>query len=389
MSLLLPLRPPLPCRSAAKRIRLSPIPPPRRHASTNTPLPPKHQRTYLRLTLATLTAAALGFYVRSHSSSSTSSTALNPSTFTAYELVSKTPVSSTSSIFTLRPVTAADSNAAVYKQAWQRGLWSVQFKQPQLQIGRDYTPLPPVSQAEEEEDGALRFLIRKDPYGEVSGYLHNLALGARVDIRGPRLDYVLPADVEEVLFIAGGTGIAPGLQAAYNMFSNGNEGSKRMHVLWANRRREDCSGGVSDRPGLTGASSGPWWRRVFGGGKDVSGEVDATGNVAEKGLMVRQLEELKAQYPGMFTVDYFVDEEGTLVGKGSILGFTKLREGKHGQGGGHGSKRRKLILISGPDGFISYLAGPKMWSSEGKEVQGPLQGLLRQLDLKGWSVWKL
>jgi hypothetical protein len=34
------------------------------------------------------------------------------------------------------------------------------------------------------------------------------------------------------------------------------------------------------------------------------------------------------------------------------------------------------------------MAGPKLWA-QGKELQGPLQGIIKELDLKGWAVWKL
>ncbi|OJD11724.1 hypothetical protein AJ78_07561 [Emergomyces pasteurianus Ep9510] len=386
-----------------KRLRpsLLPFPGPhcRRYASTNTSRP--KQRIWLRGTIVTAVAVAIGGYVRYQQDSS--SATLNPYTFTQYELVSKTPVSSTSSIFTLRPVKPGD-NDAVYKENWQRGLWSVQFKQPQLQIGRDYTPLPPVEDNLMEEhggggkgegDGALRFLIRKDPHGEVSGYLHNLPPGAKLDIRGPRLDYIIPAGVDEILFIAGGTGIAPALQAAYTLFRNNKRADSqmrtKMHILWANRRREDCLGGASDTSSLPSTTSSmPWWKRLFSSGKDKDPSVleHTPQNAIEKSLMVQYLEGLKAHYPDTLTVDYFVDEEGLLIGTDSILNFTKP-DGENGTRERKDSPRgRKLILVSGPDGFISYMAGPKMWSG-GKEIQGPLQGLIRQLNLKDWSVWKL
>ncbi|KAG5287963.1 cytochrome c mitochondrial import factor (Cyc2) [Histoplasma ohiense] len=157
-----------------------------------------------------------------------------------------------------------------------------------------------------------------------------------------------------------------------------------MHILWANRRRDDCLGGVSDsssRRPTTGSSS--WWEWVFRTSTGPPEKRQIQRNDIEKNLTVQYLEELKAQYPGLLTVDYFVDEEGTLIGKDAILGFTEPERATRSPGGG-----TKLILISGPDGFISYLAGPKMWSG-GKEIQGPLQGLICQLDLKDWSVQKL
>jgi hypothetical protein len=34
------------------------------------------------------------------------------------------------------------------------------------------------------------------------------------------------------------------------------------------------------------------------------------------------------------------------------------------------------------------MAGPKLWA-QGQELQGPLKGVIRELDLKEWAVWKL
>jgi hypothetical protein len=281
-------------------------------------------------------------------------------------------------------------NWEVYQLAWQRGLWSVQFKQPQLQIGRDYTPLPPLSSRSvhedawdevDEVDGTLRFLVRKDPHGEVSGYLHSLQPGDTVDIRGPQIEYELPYDVEELLFIAGGTGISPALQAVHTLFrSRGPHIHTRMHILWATRRRDDCLGGHSD---LAPAPTVGWWSWIAGGFSR-SPPQDTKLSDEPKNITVAQLEDFKTQYPGLLTVDYFVDEEDTLIGKDAILKFTNRR----GSASPGGSPTKWLILISGPDGFVGYLAGPKVWEN-GRETQGALDGLIRQLNLKDWSVWKL
>src|SRR5436190_9277603 len=73
----------------------------RLHASSSSP---RKNRFWLRITIVTATAAVIGAYIRSQQNSP--SRALNPFAFTQYELVSKTPVSPTSSIFSLRPVQA-------------------------------------------------------------------------------------------------------------------------------------------------------------------------------------------------------------------------------------------------------------------------------------------
>ncbi|PGH10766.1 hypothetical protein AJ80_07416 [Polytolypa hystricis UAMH7299] len=380
----------------------------RRNASSTStttstpPSPPPKRRPWLRIAIVTVFAAGIGAYTRSNQDAL--DTILNPDTFTRYELVSKTPVSSTCSIFTMRPLhpTPESLNEEVYYDAWQRGVWSVQFKQPQLQIGRDYTPLPPTANStsttylstDPEEREALRFLIRKETGGEVSGYLHSLEPGSTIDMRGPHMGFEFPSDVQDVLFIAGGTGIAPALQAAHTLFQNSR--SSRMHILWANRRREDCIGGVNDISSLRAIDSRsrkPWWRRIFSAaaGAPVDEPPTIDDPLSEPSLTVKYLDDIKAHYPRL-TVDYFVDEEGSLITPQSILGFTKTTNTQQPPPKGNArvasKASKKLILISGPDGFISFLAGPKTWQN-GNEVQGPLRGLLSQLDLKDWTVWKL
>lgn len=57
----------------------------------------------------------------------------------------------------------------------------------------------------------LDFLIRADPGGSLGPHLPGVGPGSRVDLEGPYGSFVFPPDAEEthLLFIAGGTGIAP------------------------------------------------------------------------------------------------------------------------------------------------------------------------------------
>ena len=344
-----------------------------RHASSESPSP--KQRRWVPLVVVTVAAAGIGAYIRSQQASG--SPILNPLGFTKYHIVSREPVSSTSSIFTLKPDNP-EGNDEVYEEAFSKGIWSVMFKQPQLQIGRDYTPLPPTSSSQDE--GSLQFFIRRDPFGEVSRYLHGLDLGATVEIRGPQLEYEIPNGTQKVLFIAGGTGIAPALQASHALLRRSDHTSQpRIHILWANRRSEDCLGGRDDTVLDPGWKS--WLPGIFNWRQNNSGSVDTTPDSSTPSLVVRELEALKSEYPGQLTVDYFVDEEHKFIGKKAIADFTNTKSGLDG-------RRSKLILVSGPEGFISYMAGPKVWA-QGAELQGPLQGIIRELNLKDWTVWKL
>ncbi|CAG8403490.1 unnamed protein product [Penicillium salamii] len=347
-------------------------------ASAPTPTPPlsppslKSKSRWLGFLVVGATATAAGIYVRQSNDSAT----LNPETFTKYSLVSREPVSATSSLFTLRPRRFSESNYDVYEEAWATGVWSVMFKQPQLQIGRDYTPLPTTAATgltvEDENEGCLRFFIRKDPFGEVSRYLHTIEVGADVEMRGPKIECAIPKETEEVLFIAGGTGIAPALQAGYSLLSRG--GRSKIHILWANRLKDDCAGGQSDS--LKPPPTQGWLSGWFGGKKEAQEIVPVREE--DRSLIVRELEALKSQYPGQVTVDYYLDEENTFIGKEAVRASIDSSS----------DRKSKLILISGPEGFISYMAGPKLWA-QGQELQGPLNGIIRELDLKDWGVWKL
>ena len=218
----------------------------------------------------------------------------------------------------------------------------MEVKQPELQIARSYTPLPPTKP---EESVDLRLLIRKEPKGEVSGYLHHLPVGAKIELRGPHSGYEIPDDIQEVVFLAGGTGIAPALQVAYNLLERRNSENKVMvRIVWANRKREDCQ--------------------------------------QQKGLIVQELEGLRQRHPDRLSVEYLVDEEKTFLDQKKILRVTSEAPKNDGK------IRPKLLLISGPEGFINYYAGPKKWEG-GKEGQGQVAGVLGRMRLEGWTVWKL
>jgi NAD(P)H-flavin reductase len=293
--------------------------------------------------------------------------------FTPFTIVAKEEISPTSVLLTLRPTSLAFSKELVpdpYMKSWERGTWSVEFKQPQLQIARSYTPLPPT---EHNDKGELRFLIRKEHKGEVSSYLYNLPVGARIQLRGPHPEIDLPRDVTDVVFLAGGTGITPALQMIDTFFkARKMEKRPKIHIIWANRRREDCEGGIS----LTQATLSSLWHTV------TSSKTDQSSNT-----LVQEIQDLQKKFESLISVDYLVDEEGTFLDQKKILQLTKTdSEVKFGPA--TTKIDSKLILVSGPEGFVSYLAGPKKWEG-GKEGQGELGGLLGQMRLRDWKVYKL
>jgi len=306
--------------------------------------------------------------------------------FVKYRLAGREDISSTCSIFILRPLSAnskgIDLNATPSSDS-PLTIRSVLFKQPQLQIARAYTLLPPSPSQPPEE---LRFLIRRERNGEVSSYLHRLQPGAEIELRGPTAEYSLPpaTRARKIIFLAGGTGITPALQAAEAAQTQAQGAD--VHILWANRRREDCEGGKSD----TVLPSSSWGETVAGWfspfstpAKDDSAQTTAVEGRAKSDI-VRRLEVLKRAGGGRVAVDYFVDEEGSFIRPVDALtlvrgAFSPESEAEEG---------KDLLFVSGPEGFVSAWAGRKEWVG-GIETQGRLGGVLGKLDLKGWEVVKL
>ena len=344
--------------------------------------------------LGALAAASYGIYT--FQTDPKRSVILQPRFFTPFILDSRERISSTSSILHLRSVPSGQNTANVI-EAWRTGVWSLQVMQPELQIARSYTPLPPLDGAEPEQ---IRLFVRKEPHGEVSSFLHRINRGTLVHLRGPQVEYELPENVDEVLFIAGGTGIAPALQVAYTLFSHrasspGN--ATKLRILWANRRREDSflsyESAKSSQPqaGLLSRI------RRFTTSEETD-LINQANTEKEEGappavlgpqtILVDELEALKSKHPGKVEIEYFIDEDKSYISE-SVLQHYLGGHNKHvGDASGNESKKRKLLLISGPEGFVNFYAGPKPLKA-GRETQGPLGGLLQKIGPRDWDVWKL
>jgi cytochrome-b5 reductase len=283
--------------------------------------------------------------------------------FTSFTIVSREDVSPTSMILTVRP--KANLNWDPYAEYWKKGLWSVEFKQPLLQIARSYTPLPPTGNT--IVNGDLRFLIRKEPTGEMSNYLFGLPVDGKVEIRGPHSEFDMPENVQKVVFLAGGTGIAPALQVVHTLLEarKTKAPKPRIHIIWANRRREEC----------------------VGAGAYVPNSYSTGRTTEDSGVMVRQLQELQDKYPDNLRVDYVVDEERTFIDQKMISRAIKPSPESRDDND-LAQANSELIFVSGPEGFINYFAGPKKWWN-GKETQGELGGILSRMGISDWSVVKL
>ncbi|KAG8531964.1 uncharacterized protein KY384_003600 [Bacidia gigantensis] len=317
---------------------------------------------------------------------------LNPKNFSPFLLETRDKVSPTSAVLNLISYPAGQ-NGEFINAAWRTGCWSVEIIQPELQIKRNYTPLPPSDGSPME---LMRLFVREEPNGEVSRFLHQINPGTIVHMRGPYLEYVVPDDIEEIIFLAGGTGIAPALQVAHCLFKArdmAKDELPRMRILWANRRREDSKTGLE--PEDVQQFRRNLWARIRGAVTNDAGVKQKQVDLGDKAprtvvqtQLVEQVEDFVKKSDGRVRVDYFVDEEGSYVTEPLLRSLLKKTPESLYDGLDGGNTKKRLILLSGPDGFVEYFAGPKQWSG-GRQVSGPLGGLLFKINADGWDVSKL
>lgn len=406
------------------------------------------------------------------SGSSDDEDVINTSSFSAFTIMKREQVSPTAFIITLRPSAWVDPEelasgeseddegagflSKLVQDAWRHGLWSVEIKQPQLQIARHYTPLPPVVGGSTDEEGEqhgqpdIRILIRRMDGGEMSNYLSRQRVGDTIWLRGPHLGFDVARrlgtikgsgdDVEgqhkgrrSVVFLAGGTGIAPALQIAHQLldaqYSTGDEDEKpHVSILWANRSGADALGREES---LTTTLQKPTsWFRFWGKKSSDQREMPAQARKEPSSSLALQIQDLKQRHGAHFHVSYFVDEEGSFIkahdlksainstsspcsvqiDKNCTWHSAKAVEVLPDDNDaarsddayactctsktGAESPGVNLVCVSGPDGFIAAYAGAKRWH-EGNEMQGIVGGLLGQIrkDASGkmddWLVLKL
>ena len=410
--------------------------------SKRTKPPKKHTARILAVGLF----LAGSFIYFTGSSSTNSQTTLNDNTFVPYTITSRTAISPSSFVLAVFPQTPNPDPPYLLPSSnrWRHPLWSVEFKQPEVQISRHYTPLPPslavvspsndVSSSEMvnveetgERAGQLRFYIRAVGDGEMSRYLTRLRPGHTVWLRGPHVGFDLVRRLgasKSIVFLAGGTGVVPGMQAA-RVVLDGFEDSK-VSLLWAVRKREEVHSGRGDgsETTLENASKRSWWD--FRSSTKAPFELEV--GMPKPSPVAAQLADMKTQYGDRLSVQVVVDEENTFFDQNHIRkalnslsdnttsspssytsGSCSLHDQKmHEQAsefeGGSSVCHcpptdgvlpgKNLFVVSGPEGFVSHYTGPKTWVG-GIQAQGPVGGVVAAIQKEDqrfaqeWLVLKL
>ena len=344
---------------------------------------------------------------------STKDKALNETTFVPYTITSREAVSPTSFTLTIAPhhPNASPSYLApsTSSSSWRHSLWSVEFKQPEVQISRHYTPLPPLRDGD-GADGQLRFYIRAVGDGEMSKYLGRLGVGQTVWLRGPHVGFDLMGRLgrkKQVVFLAGGTGIAPGLQAVKAVLDGADDAG--VDLFWAIRKREELQN-VRPPP------------KSFLDFLAKKHPVDVDVHIESPSPVARQLKQMKAQYGERLSIKVGIDEEQTQFQTSDIqaaLASSLSSPSSRNEPGcrihsqamqektsefedqtascdcpDDARSGKNLFVVSGPDGFISHFAGPKLWLG-GHHTQGPVGGVVADVQRRyprsaqEWLVLKL
>lgn len=305
----------------------------------------KYNRQIKLAAVGTVAATVLGFAYCEYDIHTTWTTELDQDKFTRYRISQRVAIDPHHYLMEVRPLSKQSVN--IWKKMTSNKIWSIEVKQPEIMIVRNYTPLPlkltsdndsneyELEQLDiangETNDGKLLFYVKNYDTGEIGRWMRNLDVGSRIDIRGPYVEYEIGNEEKNVTIMTAGTGIVSALQILFQ-----KPVDDPVNYNW----------------------------------------IHTSNSMAEMGKLFDEVSALGKKSNVQLTL---FDKDHDLRSNLNQL-MDLLPENNNDES----FNSEFVSLVCGPEGFIKTLAGSKVDLN-----QGPISGILKT---KGWSndnVFKL
>lgn len=331
-------------------------------------------------------------------------------------------------------------------------LWSVEIKQPDINVVRSYTPLPLYFMKSEytknnlkkpllkiihpetedyDKEGTMCIYVKRYENGEVSRYITDKKIGDELELRGPKIEFKLPyhplknlhkrpifrdlpskiepdnmietikrinnlPDVDNLVFYAAGTGIAPILQLLlsrnpylghvdihYSARSKGElgEGLQRFLFFLDKLDRinityhfDDESKSILSLKDITSPSKPNYITPLALEKKSKYLNDEEIKELQEK-LQQQKNDNMKLDIPDKLIQSAEDRGEYFETALDQAIKTSKIPK-----------KPASLAIVCGPEGYIDYVAGPKDLV---RNEQGKIGGLLGEKNWDNSNVYKL
>ncbi|GMM53452.1 oxidoreductase [Maudiozyma humilis] len=305
----------------------------------------KYNRQIKLAAAGTLAATVLGFAYCEWDIHTTWTIELDQDKFTRYRISQRVPIDPHHYILEVKPLSRQSVN--IWKLMTSNKIWSIEVKQPEIMIVRNYTPLPfkLISDKDSENyeleeldianddtnEGKLLFYVKNYDSGEVGRWMRHLDVGSRIDLRGPYVEYEIDQQKKNINIMTAGTGIVSALQI------------------------------LSQKPADDPVNYN--W-------------IHTSNDIAELGKLIDKVTALSKKSNVQLTL---FDKKHDL--RNNLVELVDLIPGNNND---KAFNTAFVSLVCGPEGFVKMLAGAKVDLN-----QGPIGGILKT---KGWSnnnVFKL
>lgn len=324
-----------------------------------------------------VSASGLAYYYYYWQPQRAKNAELSPDHFTPYRISHKEDIDSSHFLMELTPLQKQRTN--LWSKMGSENLWSVEVKQPDIMVVRNYTPLPLHFNIETKElavmedgnfdGGKLCFYIKQYSEGEVARWLHQLPNGHVLELRGPFIEYELPHYKDELK------------RNRLFLMSNGSENAEEDKFIYQPFDIAMFTAGT----GIVSALQLLLTESPFRGRIDLfysCRSIDELGpiksvliNLQKHGRVHLHLSESSKEPLAETRLKMIFEMARQPVAYLGQVPFKEIRKG---------DLQPILSLVCGPERYIAAIAGIKY-----DPAQGPIGGLLKK---KGWdseNVYKL